>query len=105
MFVCKDQSGTLFVASENLAAALERETVRAPVNVPLALSVEVGRSGMGLRWARHGDWRTVAYAEGGCCEQRRVEGFGWCLLADGEDMPADVAEVLTFALEQTEGGE
>lgn len=42
MYVCKDFNGTYFIASDNLAAALDRETVRAPVNVALAMWNPVG---------------------------------------------------------------
>jgi hypothetical protein len=61
VWVCKGNDGAFFVAGDWLSAALEREDPLRPVNVPLALRVETGETGMGLRWARQGDWRLLAY--------------------------------------------
>lgn len=60
-------------------------------------TVETGGSSMGLRWARCGDWRLVAYAAGGACEQHFVSG-SWCLMHDKGTMPADVRALLQEAL-------
>jgi hypothetical protein len=68
--------------------------------------IETGKNGMGLRWARLGEWRIVAYAEGGYCVQRYVEGPGWCLLHAGrggttppkDKIPAGVEAKLLDAL-------
>lgn len=62
------------------------------------MRIETGKNGMGCRWARSGEWRVVAYAEGGYCPQRRVEGIGWCLLAVDGEMPPDVEAALVDAL-------
>jgi hypothetical protein len=101
MYVCRDWRGTYFVASEELAAALDRESVRAPVNVALALTVAVGaQPGTGLRYAVHGDYRVVAYADGGyCCQWRDPAGGCWFLFrAEAEGMPEDVEQALCCAL-------
>jgi hypothetical protein len=66
---------------------------------PILEAVETGvQPSTGLRWAKHGQYRVVAYAEGGYCCQRHVQGPGWCLLAPGQEMPADVERALCLAL-------
>lgn len=59
------------------------------------VGVLTGATGMGLRWAREGDWRLTAYAAGGCTTNRRVKGLGWII---DRDIPADVYMRLKAAL-------
>ena len=101
MYVCQDFKGNWFVASEFLEAALDRESVRSPVNVPLALTVTLGRTKTGrYPCATHGDFRMVDYRSAGCYQGgyevfQHVEPFGW-LVAD--EVPEDVEQALCFAL-------
>jgi hypothetical protein len=50
---------------------------------------------MGLRWAREGEWRVVAYAEGGYAVNRWVEGPDWVI---DHDIPSEVERPLCEAL-------
>ena len=101
VYACQDFQGNWFLADETLAAALERESVRGPVNVPVALRVETEQT-PGLRWARRGPFRLLAYAAGGWCEQYHVAGVGWCLFPEGEGIPPDELRPLLAALELAE---
>jgi hypothetical protein len=60
--------------------------------------ITTGRNGMGLRWAQCGEYRVVAYTNGGYCCQRYMNGPGWCLFPEGESMPEDVERALCSAL-------
>ena len=103
MYVCKNATGDWFVASDYLAAALDRsDGLRGP-NVAVALTVETGESN-GLRWAERDGYRILAYAEGGYCCLRYVDGIGWCLFPLDEDMPEDVERALCCALGVGYGG-
>ncbi len=99
VFVCQNKSGDWFIASPALAAGLEREDERAPVNVPVAFEVRIGTTAHGLRWAEREGFRVVAYALGGYSCNRWVDGMGWCLFAPGESMPEQTERALCCALE------
>ncbi len=62
------------------------------------LDIIRGTGTHGLRWAKSGEWRIAAYAEGGWVEERFVEGPGWCLLHQCDTMPEDVGRALCTAL-------
>lgn len=51
-YLCKDWNGNYFVASRALAAALDREDIHRPVNLPWAMSVPVAPHEMDV--ADHG---------------------------------------------------
>jgi hypothetical protein len=58
-------------------------------------TITTGETDMGLRWAREGDWRVVAYAQGGHTTNRLVEGHGWVI---DQNLPPDVERRLLAAL-------
>ena len=62
--------------------------------------VTTGTTRMGLRWARCGEYRIVAYVmPGGYSRQRVYSGRqGWRLLLPTEPMPEDVERALCAAL-------
>jgi hypothetical protein len=61
-------------------------------------AVETGRTQSGLRWARSGQYRILAYAEGGWCEQWLNGSVGWCLFSANDAMPWGVRNRLLRAL-------
>lgn len=62
--------------------------------------ITTGVNAAGLRWARLGEWRVVAYALGGFCLQRHVDGLGWILTRPGtsDTAPPEVRRALCAAL-------
>lgn len=66
--------------------------------------IETGRNGVGMRWARLGGWRVLAYAGGGYTLQRRASFGSWRLPGPGEAPPEGVLPALMRAL-RTEPGE
>jgi hypothetical protein len=61
-YICRDFSGRTFLASENLAAALDRETVRSPVNIADAREIHVGQVWRSLDTGNR--WRVVSLTLG-----------------------------------------
>jgi hypothetical protein len=53
----------------------------------MRLAIERGKNGVGLRWARLGEWRLLAHADGGYSVHRLIPGIGWCLLHDDDLCP------------------
>jgi hypothetical protein len=66
-----------------------------PYPVPAVTS---GRTESGLRWARSGKYRILAYAEGGWCEQWLNGSVGWCLFTANDAMPWGVRNRLLRVL-------
>ncbi len=60
--------------------------------------IDQGESTGGLRWAKSGTWKIVAYKEGGYCQQQWVPPIGWVLLTDQREMPDEVERALCLAL-------
>jgi hypothetical protein len=65
-------------------------------------TMTMGETDMGLRWAREGDWRVVAYAQGGHTTNRLVAGQGWVI---DHDIPPGVERRLLAALGLRPSGE
>lgn len=98
VWACKDWNENWSLASDNLAAALANENPLRPIDLPLALTVEVGESPEGLRWAQRDGWRIVAYPEKGYREMQHVPGPGWVLMGQHDRIPEDDALALCCAL-------
>lgn len=94
IYVCRDRSGNLFAASDELAEVLDHAHAARLASRNGAWSVRVtGEPGQD-RAARCGEWAVIADREGGYAVWRH-EGGLWVLHLAGE---CPVEEVLCFAL-------
>jgi hypothetical protein len=91
-----DSGGTHYGGEFKTRQAAEKAAVKAAGIDAAEIGVEVGRTGMGLPWARLGDWCLMVLADGTLSKHFK-SGDLW-VLGKGDEMPADVLAKLKAVL-------